>query len=125
MKIYNSSIISKSHKYSSIAIGNFDGVHKGHQKIFKFAKKYSKKNKLKFGVLTFSPLPVMFFNKNIKNYRLSSENEKFKLFHKYGVDFVINIKFNRNFSKISAQNFVKKIIYKRISPNLILVSNNF
>ena len=125
MKIYNNSIISKSHKYSSIAIGNFDGVHKGHQKIFKFAKKYSKKNKSKFGVLTFSPLPVMFFNKKIKNYRLSSENEKFKLFRKYGVDFVINIKFNRNFSKISAQNFVQKIIYKKIRPNLILVSNNF
>jgi len=52
--------------YPVVAIGNFDGVHKGHQKVFKQAKKYSKKNKIKFGVLTFTPLPVMFFNNKIK-----------------------------------------------------------
>ena len=74
------------------------------RKFFKQAKKFSKKNKIKFGILTFTPLPVMFFNKKIKNYRLISENQKFKLFKKYGVDFVINIKFNKNFSKIHAEN---------------------
>ena len=95
MKIFNNNIISKKYKRSALAIGNFDGVHKGHQKIFEYAKKYAKKEKLKFGVLTFSPLPVMFFNKNIKNYRLASEEQKFVLFKKYGVEFVINIKFNK------------------------------
>ena len=125
MKIFNSSTIPKMYKGSSIAIGNFDGVHKGHQKVFRKSKKFSKRSKLKFGILTFSPLPVMFFNKQIKNYRLSSENQKFKLFKKYGVDFVINIKFNRNFSKINANNFIKNVIYKKINPKLIFVSNNF
>ena len=125
MKVFNNTIIPKSYKSSAIAVGNFDGVHKGHQKVFKQAKKYSKKNKIKFGVLTFTPLPVMFFNRNIKNYRLVSENKKFKLFKKYGVDFVINIKFNKKFSKISAKDFIKKIIYKKINPQLLSVSNNF
>ena len=91
MKIYTNLNINKKYKRSSLAIGNFDGVHKGHQKVFKFAKKCAKKNKSKFGILTFSPLPVMFFNEKIKNYRITSENEKFKLFKKYGVDFVVNI----------------------------------
>ena len=125
MKIFNGLIISKKYKKSSLAIGNFDGVHKGHQKVFKYAKKFAKRNKSKFGVLTFSPLPVMFFNKKIKNYRLVSEDKKFKLLKKYGADFVINIKFNRTFSKISAENFIKNIIYKKINPKLIFVSNNF
>ena len=58
----------------------------------------------------------MFFNKKIKNYRLVSEDQKFKLFKKYGVDFIINIKFNKKFSKISAEKFIKKIIYKKINP---------
>jgi len=125
MKIFKNLNIARNFKKSSIAIGNFDGAHRGHQKIFKEAKKNSKKKKLKFGVLTFSPLPVMFFNKKIKNYRLTSENEKFQLFKKYGVNFVINIRFNKKFSNINANQFIEKIIYKKINPKLIFVSNNF
>ena len=125
MKIFNSPIISKKYKGSAIAIGNFDGVHKGHQKVFKQAKKLAKKNKIRFGILTFTPLPVMFFNKKASNYRLASEDLKFKIFKKYGVDFLVNIKFNKTFSKISAIKFIKNIIYKKINPKLIFVSNNF
>ena len=125
MKIFDSTTIPHKYKRSAIAIGNFDGVHKGHQKVFQKTKEFSKKNKIKFGILTFTPLPVMFFNKKIKNYRLISENQKLKLFEKYGVDFIINIKFNRNFSKIHAETFVEKIIYKKINPQFISVSNNF
>ena len=125
MKIFNSTKISKKYRRSSLAIGNFDGAHKGHQKVFRYAKEHAKKNKSKFGILTFSPLPIMFFNKKIKNYRLVSEKEKFEVLKKYGVDFVINIKFNKSFSKISAENFIKKIIFKKINPKLVFVSNNF
>ena len=67
MKIFNNFTISKKYKRSSLAVGNFDGVHKGHQKIFKYVRKFTKKSKSRFGILTFSPLPVMFFNKKIKN----------------------------------------------------------
>ena len=125
MKIFNNPLIPKNYKANAIAIGNFDGVHKGHQKVFQKTKKFSKKKKIKFGILTFTPLPVMFFNKKIKNYRLVSENQKLEFFEKYGVDFIINIKFNRNFSKIHAETFVEKIIYKKINPQFISVSNNF
>ena len=79
MKIFNSLTISKKYKGSAIAIGNFDGVHRGHQKVFKQAKKFAKKNKIRFGILTFTPLPVMFFNKKDSNYRLTSEDQKFNI----------------------------------------------
>ena len=120
MKIFNNFIISKVYKKSSLAVGNFDGVHKGHQKVFKYAKK----TKLKFGILTFSPLPVMFFNKKIKNYRLASEEEKFRLLKKFNADFVVNIKFNKNFSKINAENFIKNIIFKKIKPKQIIIKKD-
>ena len=125
MKIFNNANISKNYKASALAIGNFDGVHKGHQKVFKKTKKFAKRKKTKFGVLTFTPLPIMFFYKNIKNFRLASEEEKIKLFKKHKVDFVINIKFNKKFSKIDAKDFIKKIIYEKINPQLLSVSNNF
>jgi len=112
MKNFNNLSIANSYKGSAIAIGNFDGVHLGHQKVFKQARKFAKKNKIKFGVMTFTPPPVIFFNKKPSNYKLTSEIQKFKLFKRYGANFVINIKFNKTFSKISAENFIRNIIYK-------------
>ena len=63
----------------------------------------------------------MFFNRNFKNCRLVSENKKFQLFENHGVDFVINIKFNKVFSKITAEKFIKNIIFKKINPRLIFI----
>ena len=125
MKIFSNLNILQKYKRSSLAIGNFDGVHRGHQKVFKRARKFAKINRLRFGILTFYPLPVMFFNKKIKNYRLASEDQKFTFFKKYEADFVINIKFNKNFSKMRAEDFIRNIIYKKIYPKLIFVSDNF
>ena len=125
LKIYKNFNLSEIHKKSILLIGNFDGLHLGHQKLFKSAKKYSKKHKVKFGVLTFDPLPVMFFNKKLTNYRITSNLQKNLLFEKAGVDFIIVSRFNKSFSKISADNFIKKIIVKKINPNFIFVSNNF
>ena len=125
MKIFNNINIPKNYKNSALAIGNFDGVHKGHQKVFKETKKFAKRKKIKFGVITFTPLPIMFFYKNVKNFRLASEDQKIELFKKHQVDFVINIKFNKKFSKISAKDFIKKIICKKMNPQSLSVSNNF
>ena len=125
MKIFNNLNLTKNYKKSVIAIGNFDGLHNGHKKVFINAKKIAKKNKIKFGILTFRPLPVIFFNKKIINYKITSEGEKFKLFKKNGVNFVLNIKFDKKFSKITANKFIENIIYKKINPKLIFVSHNF
>ena len=124
MKIFKNIKVLKNYKKSAIAIGNFDGLHKGHQKVFKETKKFALQNKAKFGVLTFTPLPIMFFNKKIKNYRLASESQKIELLKKNKIDFVIKVKFNRKFSKISAEDFIKNI-YKKINPKFLSVSNNF
>ena len=76
MKLYKDFNILKSHKKSIILIGNFDGVHIGHQKLFKLANSYKKKFNLNIGVLTFEPMPKMFFNKDIQNFRISNINQK-------------------------------------------------
>ena len=65
IKLYNNFNIQNIHKKSIILIGNFDGLHLGHQKLFYLAKKYKKKFSLKVGVLTFEPMPKMYFNKKI------------------------------------------------------------
>ena len=123
-KIYKNFNLSKKDKGAIILIGNFDGLHRGHQKLFNKAKSFKKKFKLKIGVITFDPIPKMFFKK-LYNYRLSNFNQKIQLLKKSNVDFIINKKFNTKFSKISCFDFIKKILFKRIQPKYIFVSDNF
>jgi len=125
MKLYKNFNISKKHKRSIILIGNFDGVHSGHQKLFKLAISYKKKFKLNIGVLTFEPMPKMFFNKNIKNFRISSINQKNKILKSLGVDFVITKNYDKKFSKIKSSFFIKEILSKKLEAKYIFVSNNF
>ncbi len=75
--------------------------------------------------MTFEPVTVMFFNKNIKNHRINSlENKKTQL-KKFILDFLIIIKFNKNFSTQSAEEFIKKIISKKTRCKYLYVSKNF
>src|SRR5210317_387471 len=97
MKVYKNFNINKSHRNSIILIGNFDGVHLGHRKLFNLAKKFSDKFKIKIGVLTFDPMPKIFLNK----------------------------KFDLSFSKTKSIDFIEKIIFKKLNPKFIFVSNNF
>ena len=122
---YNSFNIKNYHKNSIILIGNFDGLHLGHQKLFSLAKKYQKKYSLKVGVLTFEPMPKMYFNKSIKNFRISNPKQKINLLSKLNVDFVITKKFNKDFSKTTSINFIEKILKKKLNAKFIFVSNNF
>ena len=125
IKVYQNFNIKKDHKNSIILIGNFDGLHVGHQKLFSLAKKYKKKHKIKIGVFTFEPMPKMFFNKKLKNFRISNKIQKIDLLEKFGVDFVIIKRFDKNFSKIKSIDFIKNILNKKLNAKFIFVSNNF
>ena len=125
IKLYNNFKIKNQHKNSIILIGNFDGLHAGHQKLFNIAKNYKKKYRLKIGVLTFEPMPKMYFNDNLKNFRISSQQQKINYLNKLNVDFVITKKFDKKFSKTKSITFIKEIIGKKINPRFIFVSNNF
>jgi len=125
IKIYKSFNISSSDQNAIILIGNFDGLHIGHQKLFKQAQKYKKSKRSKLGVVTFDPIPKMFFNKKLRNYRISNFNQKIQYLKKYNVDFIINKKFNKKFSKVKSYNFIKNILSKKLKVKYIFVSNNF
>ena len=125
MKVYNNPNLNKKHCNGVIAIGNFDGLHLGHQKVIKEAKQKAKKNRIPFGVMTFEPVPVMFFNSKIKNHRINSLDQKKTQLKKFKLDFLIIIKFNKIFSSQSAEEFIKKIIFKKTKCQYLYVSKNF
>ena len=122
MKILNgySKIIKEN---TVITIGNFDGIHKGHQKILKNIVKISKKNNLKSVVITFKPHPNEYFKKNYKPFKLTNEKTKIEEIRKLGIDYLILINFNKSLNLLSPENFVKKII--NFKPKFIVVGYNF
>jgi len=125
MKIYSNINLKNKHRNGVIAIGNFDGLHLGHLKVINEAKLKAKKLNLPFGVMTFEPIPIMFFNKKLKNHRINSLEQKKNLLKKLKLDFLIVIKFNKYFSSLTAEDFIKKIIYKKIKCKYLYVSRNF
>ena len=125
INLYNNLKIKKRDKGSILLIGNFDGVHLGHQKLFRLAKIYKKKYSLRIGVLTFEPMPKMYFDNSLKNFRISNQNQKINLLKNLDVDFIISKKFNKLFSKTKSINFIKEILKKKLGAKFIFVSNNF
>ena len=115
VKHYRNFNIKKLHRGSIILIGNFDGLHLGHQKLFQLAESYKKKYNLKIGVVNFDPMPKMFFNKKLKNFRLSNIDQKIKLLRNLKVDFVITKKFDKKFSKTKALDFIIQILSKKLN----------
>jgi len=125
MKIYENTNLNKKHHNGVIAIGNFDGLHLGHQKVINEARIKAKKNNLPFGIITFEPVPVMFFNSKIKNHRINSLKQKKLQLKKFRLDFLIIIKFNKRFSSLTAEQFIMKIINKKTKCKFLYVSKNF
>ena len=125
MRIYNNTNLNYKHHNGVIAIGNFDGLHVGHQKVINEARQKAKKFKLPLGVITFEPMPVMFFSKKTKDHRINSLEQKKMQLKKLKLDFLVIIKFNKKFSSLKAEKFVKKIIYKKMKCRYLYVSRNF
>ena len=70
-------------------------------------------------------MPVMFFNSKLKNHRINSLDQKINQLKKIKIDFLVIIRFNKSFSSLSPEKFIKKIIFDKISSKYVFVSNNF
>jgi riboflavin kinase/FMN adenylyltransferase len=75
--------------------------------------------------MTFEPVPVMFFSKKIKDHRINSLKQKILQLKKLKLDFLVIIRFNKIFSSMTAEKFIKKIIYKKTKCKYLYVSKNF
>lgn len=104
----------------SVALGNFDGVHLGHQEIIKTAVNYDAKS----AVVTFYPHPSAVLGKGEHRY-LQSLEDRLKGFEKLGVDFTIAIDFNPEFAKMSAQDFISEILVKKLHVKNVVSGYDF
>tara|TARA_B100000965_G_scaffold390136_1_gene396634 strand:- start:309 stop:1193 length:885 start_codon:yes stop_codon:yes gene_type:complete len=96
--------------YFAATIGNFDGVHLGHQELIDKIKQAAKKNNLKTKVITFNPYPFEFFQ--WKKKRILSEFDKNDLLKKLGIDEIKSIKFDEEFRNQTAEEFFINTLVK-------------
>ena len=111
-------------KESVVTIGNFDGLHRGHQVLIKKATEYAKANNLISIVFTFKNHPANYFKPNsVKN--IITNDEKVKILKSMGVDYIINIPFDEYMTKISGYEFVKEILLDTLGAKKIIVGYDF
>ena len=107
-----------------VTIGNFDGVHLGHQALLTEVKKRAHDLKLESAVITFEPNPKDYFSQNKPQTRISSLREKIELFNEIKIDRVHIIKFNQEFSKVTANEFISLLI-KKLKVKEIIIGEDF
>jgi riboflavin kinase/FMN adenylyltransferase len=108
----------------ALAIGNFDGVHRGHQAILSRLCEHAKNSGMVPGVMTFEPHPREFFSPATAPARLTSLREKLELFAEAGIARVYLCRFNKKFAEIRAQDFMQDMLH-RMNARLIMVGDDF
>lgn len=106
---------------SVVTIGTFDGVHVGHKKIIKRLVKIAKKENLQAIVLTFFPHPRMVVQKDTDIKMLNTIDEKNKLMEAEGIDHLVVKKFTKQFSRLSAQDYVREVLVETLHVKHIII----
>ena len=124
MKIFrNLQEITVANKPLTVVLGNFDGVHLGHQNLIKMAQSISKGMDGTTLIFTFHPHPQMVFNKDIK--LINSFDLKIRLIEQLGVDYLLIVPFVEEFYKLSPEEFVEQILYKKLNVSHVVAGFNY
>jgi riboflavin kinase/FMN adenylyltransferase len=126
MKIYRDiQDILEIHQGGSIAIGNFDGVHRGHQAVIQTAGNLARRESLPWGVLTFEPHPKTFFQKEKTPFRLTPFLEKARYIEDEGVDFLVVLEFNDALAHTRAEAFVSNVLLEGFAACHVVSGDDF
>jgi len=104
-----------------VTIGTFDGVHIGHQKIIKNLVSQAKSNGKKSVLLTFFPHPRMVLQKEVSVKLINTINERKELLEKTGLDYLIIHPFSREFSRLTALDFVRDILVNQLKTSKLII----
>lgn len=121
MKVYNSIAAYKKTKPSIVTIGTFDGVHVGHQQILKQLYKTAHANELESILVSFFPHPRMVLQKESSLKLLNTIEERTRMIEKTGISNLIIQPFTREFSRLSALDFVRDILVNQLHIKKIIV----
>lgn len=110
---------------AAVAIGNFDGVHRGHKAVIAAALSCARSLGKPAAALTFEPHPRAFFNPNEPLFRLTDETAKLRLLAATGLDGAIVLTFDAALAKLSAEDFVQRVLVERLAISGAAIGFNF
>jgi len=110
---------------SVITMGNFDGMHLGHQALLHKVEEVGKQLKLPTVLITFEPQPKEFFAKRQTVPRLMRLREKCVVLQGYAIDYVLCLRFNQSLANLSAEDFVKQILIDQLGVKAIIIGDDF
>jgi riboflavin kinase / FMN adenylyltransferase len=110
---------------SGVTIGNFDGVHAGHQHLFREVAAASRERGLRPTVLTFDPHPARVVAPERAPRLLTTSEERCELMREQGIEQVLILPFTSDVARLSPQEFVEQIIVQALGAKLVLVGGNF
>lgn len=125
MKLIRYPQLNQYKEHSAVTIGNFDGVHLGHQSLIQRAVNIANSNNLQSVVVTMQPLAAEYFAKTNEVFVLTSFRQKFNLLKKLGISVSCFLNFNRRMADISAEDFVKKILIEGLNARYIIIGDDF
>jgi riboflavin kinase/FMN adenylyltransferase len=108
-----------------VTIGNYDGLHLGHQAIIRRVIERARGGRGDAIVLTFEPHPVKFLHPQLQVPLITPYRKKMMLLERFGVDVTINLPFTRDLVRMSAEEFIQAIVQRRIAPCRVIVGFNF
>lgn len=117
--------LTEKHRGAVLTIGNFDGVHLGHQALLARVKERAAALQVPSIVMTFEPQPFEFFAKDKSAPRLTRWREKFCWLQEYGVDYVLVVRFDADFAALRADAFVKSILLEKLAIKALIVGDDF
>jgi len=117
--------IQRSLKNPVLTIGNFDGVHRGHQALFQKAREWASEVGGESVVLTFNPHPLQVLAPEQGLLFITPHERKLELIALCGIDVAIVVPFSTEFARISAADFVKLLLVDRIGPRAIVVGEGY
>jgi riboflavin kinase/FMN adenylyltransferase len=118
-------LLSNTQKNTVVTIGNFDGVHLGHQRIIEIARKHAQDRGGEAIAYTFRPHPQVALRPDTNIQLLSTYDEKLEQLEALGLDMVIEEPFSRNFSTIEPDRFFSDIILRKLNASEIVVGYDF
>lgn len=122
MKIYHNILEFKPVRNAVVTIGTFDGVHRGHQFILNDMVKKAREMGGETVVVTFYPHPRQVLSTGDNSLRLiSTQEEKIKQMDALGIDNLIVIKFTKEFSTLSSEDFIRNYIVEKIKPAALII----
>ena len=109
---------------SVVTIGNFDGLHLGHQTLIRCCESLADGQR-PIAVVTFEPLPLVWFKPESAPARLMSVRQKLEYLKNEGIDLVWLMRFNRSLADMSAEDFVSEVLVKTLSARDVVVGEDF